>query len=254
MLTTRKWPEAFQKMAFLPFTHLENVTIGDLNAIPQSAGTLQQLFSIPLSAECVWRCNFFHTAAFLPIWDHCSPNIQYIHLSCRNYSGNPLRPPSVLRPSVLKSLGLDPLNNIDDWLKDDLCPFDFSQLAVLSVRKHISLFRSPPMAPALETTQVLEFASNHSSEVVDLSLFLNLMFLRIEMGVAQNAIDPLSGITSSSRIRRIAVHFRAPSSGICRQLDFRAAGLPMSRLPTVSARNACRHLQYLGVPFSSITF
>jgi hypothetical protein len=54
------------------------------------------------------------------------------------------------------------------------------------------------------------------------------------MGVAQNAIDPLSGITPSSRIRRIAVHFRAPSSGICRQLDFRAAGLPMSRLPTVA--------------------
>jgi hypothetical protein len=43
----QEMPDVFQKMAFLPFTHLENVTIGDLNAIPQSAGTLQQLFSIP---------------------------------------------------------------------------------------------------------------------------------------------------------------------------------------------------------------
>jgi hypothetical protein len=39
------------------------------------------------------------------------------------------------------------------------------------------------------------------------------MFLRIEMGVAQNAINPLSGITSSSRIRHIVVHFRAEFAG-----------------------------------------
>ncbi|KAF7330924.1 hypothetical protein MVEN_02432100 [Mycena venus] len=133
------------------------------------------------------------------------------------------------------SAGLQQSSNIEEWLKHDLCPFDFSRLAVLSIntRTPTSVLAWSRMASALQTIEALDLFPD--STVVDLSLLPNLLFLRIRVnwsGTLGATINTLSTITSSSHIRQIdiPIYISTLRNDYCSQFDSKITSLPLSHL------------------------
>jgi hypothetical protein len=101
------------------------------------------------------------------------------------------------------------------------------------------------MAPAFQTIQTLDVPhsvrfpqllsdtafTNFEQDTLDLSLFPNLLFLRIEIGYKQLAVDTLDTITTSSCIQQIV--FSQIDRRFCDQLDSLVADLSMGHLPRV---------------------
>ncbi|KAF7365173.1 hypothetical protein MVEN_00388800 [Mycena venus] len=137
---------------------------------------------------------------------------------------------------MLKSLRLRQIDNIGSWLNNPLCPFNFSRLAVLSVHVHTSVLGWTRIAPALRTIEALELTmSDKAQGTINLSLFPNLLFLRMKIDKnVPRALDTLSTFISSSRIRQIVVSMtmaRSPGTGW--QLDSKVASLPLQHTPTL---------------------
>ncbi|KAJ7904772.1 hypothetical protein B0H14DRAFT_3851145, partial [Mycena olivaceomarginata] len=193
--------EPFQKVCNIPFTHLEDVYIDHRSALAlQSGVALQQLLSLSTLRRVHLICTFDST--FVSIWDRCSLNVRHVSLTYFNYDfpNSSRRTPSHSSTRiVLESLQLNSEDAGFDWLKHDLCPLDLSRLAVLSVQ-HASVLRWPRMVPAFQTIQALDVPA---VEALDLSLFPNLLFLRIEIHEEKSAVNALSTIATSSRIQQI---------------------------------------------------
>ncbi|KAF8213599.1 hypothetical protein K438DRAFT_1101358 [Mycena galopus ATCC 62051] len=178
------------------------------------------------------KCLHIEPAAFIALWDTCSPTIQHLCLRCHTDSPDSVRPS---RPTssaaVLRSLKLY-ASNVDEWLKDSLCPFDLSRLAILSISGQVSVLGWKRMAPSLQTIEALDFAC---FDVLDLTLLPNLSFLRIDF--TSNNIDmtlgTLSTIPSSTRICQIVLYIQFPTVDTCGQLDSAIASLPVPYLPSV---------------------
>ncbi|KAF7352812.1 hypothetical protein MVEN_01248000 [Mycena venus] len=223
----------------IPFTRLEHLCIHSVSTMSlESVVAFQRLLSLPTIRRAVVECYFSEPVLFNSIWVKCSPNIRHLHLRCQQkFSDKALHPvqrhPST--PIILESLRLDHVNNVGDWLNHDLCPFDFSQLTVLSINIHTSAVRWSRMASALGNIKALKFVhSLHDPHepMVDLSLFPNLLFLSINISDLTRTLETFSTITSSSRIRRIVIHLE--STVAIDQLDSKIAGLPMQHLPIVN--------------------
>ncbi|KAF7352636.1 hypothetical protein MVEN_01229300 [Mycena venus] len=228
----------FKRICNFTFTHLENVSFTHNFMPPRWEIALQRLFRLPTLRRVHLNYEFFESAAFLPIWLQCSSSIRHLDLNCRNLSSESLHPIQCLSltPIVLESLRLSGFN-IDEWLQHDLFPFDFSRLAVLSVDVHTSVPSWPLMTPALQTIEALDFSSfAHplaDEEAIDLSLFPNLLFLRIKVSVTTKAFDALSTITSSSRLRQIILDIAHSCGDRCDRLDSIVVDLPLPHLPFV---------------------
>jgi hypothetical protein len=180
---------------------LATVVLSDSYALPGAAVALQRLLSLPT----IRRVHLLTRAAFLPIWDHLTPNVLHLRLHCMTDAPKPLqitqpRSPAIIAP---KSLSLGFMYNIRDWLENDLCPLDFSRLTVLSVETDTSIFCWPRMLPAHQTIQALEFTS--------LSSNVRFSYL-LPFEVTANAqLDPSQG-----QARQISGKRRAsPSSQTC---------------------------------------
>ncbi|KAJ6534610.1 hypothetical protein DFH09DRAFT_1369731 [Mycena vulgaris] len=80
------------------------------------------------------------------------------------------------------------------------------------------------MAPALQTIIALSFTASVMVDIIDLSLFPQLRFLRILITPEgfQNALDALSTITASSRMRTIIIIIPLPAAVDHELLDFTA--------------------------------
>jgi hypothetical protein len=243
--------EAFEKICKFPFTHLETVEGMDLGTMPlETVVPLQWLFSLPTVRTVSLISTFDDPAIFFVMWEGCSPALRRLHLRCHTKSGEPVHPtiptlPQSSPPVALVSLLIDSWKGVDEWLLHDLCPFDFSRLALLSVTALTApiLFR-PRMASALETIEVLEIEMNVSDGAfLDLSLLSNLQFLRIEVASYLDfevqmaiALDTLSTLTSASPIRQIVISgcgAATRNAQACDQFDTKVASLPLQHLSSV---------------------
>jgi hypothetical protein len=168
-------------------------------------------------------------------------------LICPNYDfpdSSGRTPPHSSARIVVESLQLYGAEAGFGWLKQGHSPLDLSRLVVLSVTD-ASVLRWSRMAPAFQTIQALDVPSsvrfprllsdttltNFEQDTLDLSLFPNLLFLRIEFGYEQPAVDALETIKTSSCIQQIVFpHF---NRRFCGQLDSLVADLSVGHLPRV---------------------
>ncbi|KAF7352705.1 hypothetical protein MVEN_01236500 [Mycena venus] len=233
--------EEFEKFCNLPFTQLENVSIfhhfSPLTL--RSATALQRLFRLPSLLLVEMQCSSLEPEAFPVIWD-CSPTIRHLQLYRWDHSPDSFHPSQRHSSAsiVLESLKLENVYGLEGWLNDALCPFDISQLAVLSFGIHNSVLDWRRIEPAFQTIQALEFTISDKRDqgvVADLSLFPNLLFLRMQIhGLdATRALSTLSTLTPSSRICQNVFHIPTPTSENCGQLHFKVAGLSLQHLQTV---------------------
>ncbi|KAF8208183.1 hypothetical protein K438DRAFT_2012991 [Mycena galopus ATCC 62051] len=223
----------------ISFTHVESVVFLDLHTsiTLRTAIALQRLFSLPTLRRVQLDNIFDEPAAFLAMWDKCSPTIR--HLQLRRWSSLGHLPYSILPQSsptvTLMSLKLDDGLDVDEWLDPDALPFDLSQLAALSISPRVVGWLR--MAPALKTIEALELFYYSDGSIIDLSLFSNLQFLRIDFQNFPHRIPivlrTLSTITSSSAIRQVVFNFYPVDDylhDICAQFDTQLSALPLSSL------------------------
>ncbi|KAJ7368568.1 hypothetical protein DFH08DRAFT_831717 [Mycena albidolilacea] len=217
--------QAFQKVCNIPFTHLEDVYIDHRCPLAlQSGVALQQLLSLSTPRRAHLECPFDST--FLSIWDRC--NVRHVSLACTNYDfpdSSGRTPPHSSARIVLESLRLCGVEAEFDWLKHDRSPLDLSRLVILSVEDALVL-RWPQMTPAFQTIQALDVPS---FKALDLSLFPNLLFLRLEIDTERTAVDALSTITTSSYIQQIV--FSSTEQLVSRDYPPRRLFLGSTRLP-----------------------
>ncbi|KAJ6463933.1 hypothetical protein C8R45DRAFT_1024641 [Mycena sanguinolenta] len=259
---------AFEKICNIPYTHLESVFIldGEITFTLKSftlryARALQRLLSLPTLCRVKLSATFPDPAAFLAVWDKCSPAIKHLELRCRNDMQDDLHPtvPHSSAPVALRSLKLDMYNcdSVDEWLNHENCPFDLSQLAVLSVTNPRAILlgiRRSRMIPALQTIQALDLnigISFDEEAFIDLSLFSNLQFLRISLYCQLHqiaiALQTLSTITVSSAICDIVISFwptLIKAQAICDQLDSKIAGLPLQHSWSVGLEMNIMNIDY----------
>jgi hypothetical protein len=240
--------QAFQKVCNIPFTHLEDVYFHHWHALaPQSGVDLQQLLSLSTLRRVHLKCVFDST--FLSIWDRCSLNVRHVSVGCFDYDfpSSPRRaqPHSGAR-IVLESLQLGGAEADFDWLKQDHSPLDLSRLVVLSVTE-ASVLCWPRMMPAFQTLHALDVLTsvrfprllsdttltNFEQDTLDLSLFPNLLFLRIGFDYKQPVVDTFKTITTSSCIQQIVFSHIRRYTQSCGQLDSLVADLSMGHLPRV---------------------
>ncbi|KAF7355359.1 hypothetical protein MSAN_01452500 [Mycena sanguinolenta] len=232
--------QAFTKVCCLPgFTHLTNISIHHRCPISSEVAlALQQLFSLPTLRRLALEYRSAEPAAFRALWNHCSPSLRHLHLTCfsSNHSfGRPTLPTQYHFSAAiaLESLRVDRVDSLSDWLTDDgSCPFDLSQLAILSVKYDISklVLEWPRMTPSFQTLEALEFDGR---DEINLSLLPNLLFLRIQQRHSASFPSILSTITVSSRIQQIVLSIVYLTVNQCDELDYLLAKLPMRYPPTV---------------------
>ncbi|KAF8208184.1 hypothetical protein K438DRAFT_1813573 [Mycena galopus ATCC 62051] len=231
--------EAFEKFCDISFTHVESVVFVDLKTSMtfRAAIALQRLFSLPTLRRMELDHSFMDPAAFLLMWDNCSPAIRHLQLHCYTF-GNTLPPilPQSSPPVALTSLKLGKLSAVDAWLSNDLCPFHFSQLAALSITTPAVMGWSR-MAPALGKIEVLDFDLSSDGSILDLSLFPNLQFLRISCynypHMMASPRGMLSTVSSSSPICQIIFSFypvRGDLHNIFAPFDIQMVALPLPSL------------------------
>ncbi|KAF7366718.1 hypothetical protein MSAN_00929900 [Mycena sanguinolenta] len=243
---------AFEKICNISYTHLESVFFldGEITFTLRYARALQRLLSLPTLCQVNLSGTFPDPAAFCAVWDRCSPTIKHLELHCRNHIQHDLHPTASHSSAsvALRSLKLNiySFNGVDEWLNHDLCPFDFSQLAVLSVTNPtlLGIGRSR-MIPALQTIRALEFNIGmffDENQLIDLSLFSNLQFLRISFychpHLTAIALDTLSTLVISSAIRHIVMSFwptniDAHWQAVYDQFDSKIDGLQLQHLLSV---------------------
>ncbi|KAJ6587471.1 hypothetical protein DFH09DRAFT_1359192 [Mycena vulgaris] len=222
--------EAFSSICNLPLP-LEHVCISDTHL--SSTPDLQRLFSLPTLRRVELSGTFNDPAAFLEIWDHCSPNLKHLHLRCWNGSSDPVHPIRRGPPIFLESLRLD-REGVDNWLTHDLCQFDFSCLLVLALNVPASLVAWKPMIPG--SIKALSFTVAAIGHTIDLAPFANLTLLRVHMYwfSHQVALTILDTLAPSSHLRKIALSFaNVPNEAVCEEIDSRIADLRIQHLPIV---------------------
>ncbi|KAJ7697229.1 hypothetical protein B0H17DRAFT_1130538 [Mycena rosella] len=232
--------EKFSELCNFPFTHLESVAIAEISELCISHGVpMQQLFSLPTLV--VVRL----------IWSRCSTSIRHLDLFCHSHSSEaflpiPRHPPSIIR---LESLRIPIAGGASDWLKHELCQFDFSGLRELSILDNIEVISWPKMAPSLPIIEILHLAPVSSKPLVDLSSLPNLAELHIMLYSRDQwpaSLRTLSTIMPSHRIRRIVISGILLDAEICDQLDSQLSSFPvhdsldivLSMIPTECRRVA----------------
>ncbi|KAJ6534607.1 hypothetical protein DFH09DRAFT_118976 [Mycena vulgaris] len=218
------------------FTNIRHLFIDALLVLSlPSAIAIQQLLSIPTLCRVRVTCVFNDSSDFQQIWAHYSPSIIHLDLS---YSWTDRLPIPYPYMAPIPDIRLESLQITvpRDPPSEDFFPFVLSGLKVLSIGVHTEIARWNVIVPALQTIIALSFTVSDSMvDIIDLSLFPQLRFLRISMdhGGFQNALDALSTITASSCIRTIVIIISLPAAVDHELLDFKLSNLPMHHPPTV---------------------
>ncbi|KAJ7712530.1 hypothetical protein B0H14DRAFT_3018280, partial [Mycena olivaceomarginata] len=221
--------DTFAAVCTYPFTHLRKIFV----VIGFEVVLLQHLFSLPTlrSAECI----FIAPANWLPILGRCSPALKHLSVMQHQSSPETLDPSShqFSTPFRLKSLRIH-CAEISDWLSPDGLPLDFSSLRFLSIGTTTEIINGPTLAPILRHIEVLDFVAIKSQAVINLSLFDNLVMLRVSLDMKKGwseHLPTLSTITSLNCIRTIWVRgLWEPAGPFLNQLDSALAGLQMPHL------------------------
>ncbi|KAJ7883906.1 hypothetical protein B0H14DRAFT_2701289 [Mycena olivaceomarginata] len=221
--------DTFAAVCTYPFTHLRKIFV----VIGFEVVLLQHMFSLPTlrSAECI----FITPANWLPILGHCSPALKHLSVMQCQSSPETLDPSSYQfsTPFQLKSLCIR-CAEISDWLSPAGLPLDFSSLRFLSIGTTTEIINGPTLAPILRHIEVLDFVAIKSQAVINLSLFHNLVMLRVSLDMKNGwseHLPTLSTITSLNRIRTIWVRgLWKPAGPFLSQLDSTLAGLQTPHL------------------------
>ncbi|KAJ7463320.1 hypothetical protein FB451DRAFT_464683 [Mycena latifolia] len=220
-----------------PFTHLQHVSIRHTNT-PLPAGLpIPHLLSLPTLTHAKIVAQFSDPSSFLQLWERCSPKLRHIDLYCFQRSDLDALPIQTHRfpPVALESLKIRSIKYIGNWLANDLCPLDLSKLKVLSIIHGLEeVLQWPRFAPALRTLQALDFIPRVSTQRLDLSVFPNLLLIRLGGATGtefKSSLDVLSMIAAPSRVQKIIIWNSYLDGACCEQLDAKFASLPVDPLP-----------------------
>ncbi|KAJ7116905.1 hypothetical protein C8R44DRAFT_879436 [Mycena epipterygia] len=262
-LSTRS-TETFPAICNFPFTHLDRVDITMWHPEPSYMLCTQQLLSLPTIRRIQMICILTDPSDSFQMWDRCSPRLAHLAIYS-NLRSTSTSPPSQPPPPYIQLESLDLRQavsvGLNDWLRQPLCPFDFSRLKHLAIWKNIELLISPKFTPALQTIETLDLYTGPNKPTLDLSLFPRLELFRIRGRNWGWIYTTLSTITASSRILKILFvgnlygttpeefdsHLSTlPISPIV-EFEFQmksTAGMPPD-LPRLTSRNLVRHMSTL---------
>ncbi|KAJ7144389.1 hypothetical protein C8R44DRAFT_973919 [Mycena epipterygia] len=88
------------------------------------------------------------------------------------------------------------------------CPFDLSELKILSIHDQRGISRLLQVQTALRTIEVLDFVANSIEPIIDLSSLPNPTLLRIDISPGQAGTltsGALATISHTNRIRKIII-------------------------------------------------
>ncbi|KAJ7464588.1 hypothetical protein FB451DRAFT_1403257 [Mycena latifolia] len=224
----------FSAICNLPFTHLGHVFLKELSAAlsVRTALALQQLLSVNTLCSVTLQAAFTEPS----IWDRCSPNIVHLDLSYSSWSTHsaPRRIHPVSGPR-LESFQIATVRY--QWMTlPDIFSFDLSALKVLSIGRHAEVVRWQMMAPAFQTIVALNFSALGHANIIDISLFPNIVLLRICISpkVLSTALATFSTIPATNHIRKIVIlTTNFLDAAACEQLDSKLSGLPIDPPPSV---------------------
>ncbi|KAF8196323.1 hypothetical protein K438DRAFT_1968040 [Mycena galopus ATCC 62051] len=224
-------PGNFLRICSLPFTCLRILYIaGGSNLSPQACFGIRGLLSFPTIESFSIFCRFTNTDNFLRIWELCSANLKHLLLgtsisdtqtpTCAELEGFAVHHRIAL---YSLELGYGFPSNLEWWLDDPRCPFDFSGLKALRITRDTGVVRRSVLGPALRT---IKLVAADVFEAVDLSPFEQLTEVAATIfGPDHTQIfETISTIHSSSRhlVRAFRFHL-LPSPNLdlntCLQID-----------------------------------
>ncbi|KAJ7116876.1 hypothetical protein C8R44DRAFT_202104 [Mycena epipterygia] len=267
-LSTRS-TETFPAICNFPFTHLDRVDVTIWHPEPSYMLCAQQLISLPTIRRIQMICILTDPSDYFQMWDRCSPRLAHLSIYS-NLRSTSILPPSQPPPSYIRLESLDLQQTVsvglNDWLRQPLCPFDFSRLKHLAIWTNIGLLISPKFTPALQTIETLDLHTGPNKPTLDLALFPRLGLFRIRGNAWSWVYTTLSTITSSNRILKIlfvgAFHGTTPE-----EFDSHLSTLPISpiielqmatnaitpNLPRLTSANLPRRVKYDEYFFQRIT-
>ncbi|KAJ7487026.1 hypothetical protein FB451DRAFT_1363172 [Mycena latifolia] len=215
-----------------------------------TASAIQTLFSLPTLRRVKIGVNFLEPSSFLQIWDGVPPSLIHLDLFCyQDSAGEVRRRPIPHQRSALmapESLRLRALDYVRNWVLDDLSPLDFSRPKAFSVgRSYKELLRSPKLAPALRTIEVLDLLVDVCTSSYAWYRIVHAMPGTLPISsnsppsptspaAVENALDILSALAAPSRVRTIMIQSRPRlSPDQCEKLDAVLVSLPVYTLPQV---------------------
>ncbi|KAF7342267.1 hypothetical protein MVEN_01814800 [Mycena venus] len=233
------------KICNLEFTRLQSVSISEMQQLSELsiplANALQRLLSAPSICTLRLHATFSDLFTLIQIWEHCSPAIRHLDLSVRLYDdgfrqgivedflpGISDRAPSIPLQSLRISFSRSHAYDQHTLIPCALYPFVLSHLTALNIHgewivpwKH---FES-------STLQILDVKAMKRGSAIDLSLFPNLLHLRMTLvqPIPPMMFGTLATISSAHHIRTIFIRFCFDSSisnhSRCVQLDFTLSNL-----------------------------
>ncbi|KAJ7087989.1 hypothetical protein B0H15DRAFT_295099 [Mycena belliarum] len=192
-----------------PFPRLRAMFCSNFILSPVAAIALRQLLALPTlhSVEIVCR-DIPQRPVFIDMWSLCSPSIKHLDFTCDVVLGAFDPPDRLTAPARLTSLRVGNAGAVRDWVNHPLCPFDFSALTGLSVFIHAEVVHWPKLASIRQNITVFAFTAHPDMNVIDLSAFGSLEYLRIglfSLAAWPTARAALSTITPLNKIRKIVL-------------------------------------------------
>ncbi|KAF7369373.1 hypothetical protein MVEN_00265900 [Mycena venus] len=219
----------FLRICSLPFTCLRILYIaGGSNLSPQACFGIRGLLSFPTIESFSIFCRFTNTDNFLRIWELCSANLKHLLLGT---SISDMQTPTCAEGFAVHhrialyslELGYGFPSNLEWWLDDSRCPFDFSGLKALRITRDTGVIRRSVLGPALKT---IKLVAADVFETVDLSSFERLTEVATTIFGPDHtqAFETISTIHGSSRPLVRAIRFHLLPSPIldldtCLQID-----------------------------------
>ncbi|KAJ7464593.1 hypothetical protein FB451DRAFT_1263948 [Mycena latifolia] len=221
--------EIFSTICNFPFTHLRHVSIHMPLYESPLASSIQQLLSMPSLVRVAIACAFFDAPVFQQIWDSCSPSIKHLDLVYYWKGDHSSSHRCIYAVPTLRLESLQVVHPGSE-LRHDVCPFDLTGLKLLSIGQNVytEAVRWQSVVPAFKIIIALNLTVT-DTEIIDLSLFPKIVLLRMSIEIhLQKALDTLSTITASNRIRRIVINNIAFLDNFgYEQFDSKLSNLPL---------------------------
>ncbi|KAJ7809868.1 hypothetical protein B0H14DRAFT_3151445 [Mycena olivaceomarginata] len=205
----------FRKVSNFPFIHLESFSIEISERQQLSDGYssgLRRLFGLPTLVYLKLDIVIHEFSAFLEIWGGFSPSIRHVELTARlSFEDEPELDNPVVTPNPIQLDSLqvtlshsNPLSDHFGMYRWALGPFDLSHLRALSIRDDAGV---PWERFASQTIQLLDVDAREEESPINLSLFPNLLLLRITPvnSIPSMLLETLSTVASFHRLQSIMI-------------------------------------------------
>ncbi|KAJ6565921.1 hypothetical protein DFH09DRAFT_1314703 [Mycena vulgaris] len=231
--------DTFSALSQFPFTHIDNISVSHFRDLEMSdCLAFQRLFSLPTLRGVHLECDIRHL------------HLQALQRVYEAFVAEP-HPPFVRIP--LDSLRIEYYDEcLSDWLAHDICPFDLTNIKVLSIHTNMNLLCAPVLLPAFGTIEALDFQlvdfvrissssklttpiPSKEAETLHLSSLPNLTLVRVvcfSPNPLPIILPVLSTITATARIRTIILATTVPHSDLA-ALDVALSSLPIPRAPII---------------------